>query len=390
MAAVKLSDVARAAGVSPATASRVLNGSVRVPAAEIAERVRAAAASLGYIPNAQAQALARSSSGLLGLVVHDIADPYFSSIARGVQAAARERGKTLLLIGTEGTPAEERAAVEAFASRRADAIVLAGSRSDRPGHRPDNEALAREAARYEANGGTLVILGSPLRCTGANDAAGPAPAARPAPAGAAAVAAEGGATAGQGEGEAAAGEGSGLSAVVLEIPNESLAADLARELSGAGWRRFAVVAGAEGLVTSDLRLAGFQRGLREAGAPEGTVLRAEFNRAGGFEAAAALEEPIRSAEAGGERLCVFAVNDRMAMGCLAGLRARGLNAPADYGVAGFDDIDTLADVVPELSTVHLDLERLGREAAAAALGGDTADGAAAARGRVLLRASTAR
>lgn len=355
MAAVKLSDVARAAGVSPATASRVLNGSVRVPAPEIAERVRAAAAALGYIPNAQAQALARSSSGLLGLVVHDIADPYFSSIARGVQAAARERGKTLLLIGTEGTPAEERAAVEAFASRRADAIVLAGSRSDRPGHRADNEALAREAARYEANGGTLVILGSPLLGTGADDAARPAPA-----------------------------------AVVLEIPNEALAADLARRLSGAGWRRFAVVAGAEGLVTSDLRLAGFQRGLREAGVPEGTVLRAEFNRAGGFEAAAALEEPIRSAEASGERLCVFAVNDRMAMGCLAGLRARGLNAPADYGVAGFDDIDTLADVVPELSTVHLDLERLGREAAAAALGGEPADGAAAARGRVLLRASTAR
>lgn len=380
MAAVKLSDVAREAGVSPATASRVLNGSDRTPAAEIAERVRAAAAALGYIPNAQAQALARSSSGLLGLVVHDIADPYFSSIARGVQAAARERGKTLLLISTEGTPAEERDAVEAFASRRADAIVMAGSRSVRGGDEGDNAALAREAARYEANGGTLVMVGSPL-LAGTHDAGG-------------APAADGLAGGGGASGWPEAGApGADAAAQVLAIPNESLAEDLAEALVGAGWTRFAVVAGPEGLVTSDQRLAGFQRGLAQAGAGGGTVLRAAFNRAGGFGAAEELEALIR--DAGDARpLCVFAVNDRMAMGAVAGLRARGLHAPADYGIAGFDDIDTLADFVPELTTVHLDLELIGRDAAAAALasrGAASSDGTLpTAVGRVVVRASTAR
>ena len=77
---VKLTEVARQAGVSLATASRVLNGSSRTPAAAIADRVRSAAEELGYVANAQAQALARSTTGLMGLVVHDIADPYFSAI----------------------------------------------------------------------------------------------------------------------------------------------------------------------------------------------------------------------------------------------------------------------------------------------------------------------
>ena len=74
----------------------------------MSERVRQAAETLGYIPNAQAQALAKSSSGLLGLIVHDIADPYFSAIARGVQDVAREQHKMVLLATTGGTPADEK------------------------------------------------------------------------------------------------------------------------------------------------------------------------------------------------------------------------------------------------------------------------------------------
>ena len=75
--AVALIQVAQRAGVSLATASRALNGSDRRPAADIAERVRLAADALGYVANAQAQALARATTGLVGLVVHDTADPYF-------------------------------------------------------------------------------------------------------------------------------------------------------------------------------------------------------------------------------------------------------------------------------------------------------------------------
>lgn len=358
MAAVTLSEVARAAGVSPATASRVLNGSSRIPGADIAERVRAAAAALGYIANAQAQALARSSSGLLGLIVHDIADPYFSSIARGVQSAARELGKTLLLICTEGTPAEERLAVEAFTSRRTDAIVLAGSRSTRPEDDADNAALLRESERYLANGGRLVLVGHDLIDSRAD-------AGRPADDRSTRTAVGSGDRSDDAIGHVRVGAPS--SHLVIDIPNETLAVDLAQSLARLGHQRFAVIAGPDGLMTSDLRLAGFQQGLRKAGLAPAEVTRAAFNRDGGFKAGLSLEAGVRAAASEGSRLCIFAVNDRMAMGVVAALRQQGLEAPASYTVAGFDDIPTLEDFFPGLTTVRLPLEDIGRTAAEAAL-----------------------
>ncbi|HKU11902.1 LacI family DNA-binding transcriptional regulator [Sinomonas sp.] len=364
MAAVTLSEVARAAGVSPATASRVLNGSSRTPGADIAERVRAAAAALGYIPNAQAQALARSSSGLLGLIVHDIADPYFSSIARGVQSAARELGKILLLTSTEGTPAEERLAVEAFTSRRADAIVMAGSRSTRTEDSLDNAALKRETERYLANGGSLVLVGHDLVAPeGTSDHAAPS-----------------------GSEDADLEAAFAPSPLLVSIPNEFLARDLGLSLSDEGFSRFTIVAGPEGLMTSDLRVSGFQMALGEKGLPRAEVSRSAFNRDGGYEAGAKLESSVRAAIEAGNRVCIFAVNDRMAMGVVAALRQKGLHAPTDYAIAGFDDINTLEDFIPGLTTVRLPLEEIGRKAARAALTGEDPLPAA---GEVILRESTA-
>ena len=96
VAGVTLTDEALRAGVSQPTASRVLNGSSRRPSPAVVEAVRRAAEELGYIFNAQARALARSQTGLVGLVVHDITDPYFSTIAAGVQGEASERDLQVL------------------------------------------------------------------------------------------------------------------------------------------------------------------------------------------------------------------------------------------------------------------------------------------------------
>jgi len=152
--AVTLTDIASHAGVSLATASRVLNGSARTPAEDIARRVREAAHELGYVANAQAQALARSATGLVGLVVHDIADPYFSSITRGAQRAAEGQRSQVLLAGAERDERAELKAVAAFAAYRTDAIILAGSRRSQ-----HDFELAAELGRYIANGGRVVTLG---------------------------------------------------------------------------------------------------------------------------------------------------------------------------------------------------------------------------------------
>jgi LacI family transcriptional regulator len=353
VAASTLTEVARLAGVSPATASRVLNGSARTPGPDIAERVRKAAESLGYIPNAQAQGLAKSSSGLLGLIVHDIADPYFSAIARGVQEAAREQGKMVLLATTGGTPADERAAVAAFAARRADSIVIAGSRSARPADRDGNAELAAELDRYCRNGGRVGVVGHPVI-------------------------------------GAATSEGYH----VVAVPNEELAAELARQLAANHPGEFVIMGGPEGLVTSDDRVRGFQAGLAASGRQRAEVMHSGFDRAGGFAAGEVLASRIKAGRtqgSAGPRLCIFAVNDVMAIGAAAALRSEGLRIPRDAFLAGFDDIETLRDFRPALSTVRLPLEEIGRLAALGAAGGDsTADGGAPVpvTGQVTLRHST--
>ncbi|MFF1830388.1 LacI family DNA-binding transcriptional regulator [Paenarthrobacter sp. NPDC058040] len=337
MAASTLSEVARLAGVSLATASRVLNGSSRKPAEGIAERVREAADKLGYVPNAQAQALAKSSSGLIGLIVHDIADPYFSAIARGVQDAAREQNRMVLLASTSGAPADEREAVAAFAARRADSIVIAGSRSARPEDQGGNAELAAELDRYCRNGGHVGVVGHGI--VGATTAEG---------------------------------------YHVVEVPNEELAAGLATELAASHNGTFLIVAGPEGLFTSDDRVRGFQRGLADSGRPAAEVVRSGFNRSGGYEAGLDLAGRIKNST---ERLCIFAVNDVMAIGVTAALRSEGVWIPRDATIAGFDDIETLRDFRPALSTVYLPLEDIGRLAAGAPDGGSVS-------GSVKLRRST--
>lgn len=328
MAASTLTEVARLAGVSPATASRVLNGSDRKPGPGVSERVRQAAEELGYIPNAQAQALAKSSSGLIGLIVHDIADPYFSAIARGVQSVAKTQNKMVLLATTGGTPADEKEAVAAFAARRADAIVIAGSRSSRPEDQKANTELAAELDRYCRNGGHVGIVG-----------------------------------------QAIVGAGRSEGYHLVELPNEKLAFELAGGLAELHTGEFVIVGGPEGLVTSDDRIRGFQKGLADAGRPPAEVVNTSFNRAGGYEAGQQLAERIRSSQASEEskeveqkksRLCIFAANDVMAIGVVAALREEGLRIPRDALIAGFDDIETLRDFRPALSTVRLPLEEIGR------------------------------
>lgn len=390
MAAVTLRDVAHAAGVSLATASRVLNGSARTPREDVTARVKATATSLGYVANAQAQSLATSVTGLIGLVVHDIADPYFAGIARGFQQTVRAHGKTVLLAAADGTASagtavsgsesgttaeDEARAVEIFAGRRADAIVLAGSRHTQEADRSGNVHLAELLSRFHANGGRAVLLGVvPAGMEGAVEG--------------------------------------------IAMPNQELGRQLALALHAAGHRNFVILGGPEGMATSDARIIGLQQGLRQSGGAPAHVLRSAFRRDGGYSAAAAvaaLAMPDRAApeidapeiavseaavpesagpeSAGSEAhvpLCAVATNDVMAIGLIAGLRDAGVDVPGAVAVAGFDNIETLRDFSPALTTVHIPLEDVGHQAALAALGlpADPERLLTADRMPVLLRAST--
>lgn len=313
--AVTLSQVAAAAGVSLATASRVLNDSARKPAPAIAERVRAAAESLGYVANAQAQALARSTTGLVGLVVHDISDPYFSSIAKGVQHRAREDQHQLLLAATNG--GDQLDAVSAFASHRTTAIIMAGSRRTEIDPR-----LVSELERYQRNGGRVVTIGQDWL--------------------------------------------DGAQAVTID--NRGAGHQLIRALTDDGQMRFVFLGGPADLVTSLERRAGFRSALEEVGLEPVLEMEHAFTSEGGYSSVRDLLSQTSADDLAG--MTLVAANDVMALGAIAALRHSGVSVPGDVRVAGFDDIPNLRDFSPGLTTIRFPLEGVGAAAARIVLAED--------------------
>jgi LacI family transcriptional regulator len=309
---VTLQDVADRAGVSLTTASRVVNEGSRRVGPRLAQRVNQAVAELSYTANLQARAVATGLSTMIGVVVHDIADPYFSSIAAGLIEVAEARRLLVCMSSTSATEAAEREYVALMRAQRARAVILIGSRSDDAAAR---DALWAEIAAFTRSGGRAVAVGQDLL---------------------------------------------GVDTVLPE--NAAGAEALARAMVALGHRRFAVLAGPRGLLTARDRLDGFRAGLAAWDVSLDRVVYGAFTRDGGYEAMSAV-----LAVAGPLPDCVFAVNDVMAMGALARLRAGGLQVPADIALAGFDDIDTLRDVYPPLTTVRLPLKRMGEMAASLVL-----------------------
>jgi LacI family transcriptional regulator len=452
-APVTLSQVAREAGVSLATASRAINGSAtRSVREDLRERVLEAARRLAYSPDPSAQAMARGRTTALGLVVHDIADPYFSTIAAGVARAAERAGLIVTLASTEHSSARELAFVELARRQRSRAIILAGGRLEPEG---GGESGGDGGPGSGAGGSGARGSGADGSGADASGAAGVSEAAAPA-------ADDGGPTSEPGALETAlnafqeAGGGVALigqpigSLPVVEIANADGAADLARALHEHGYRRFAVLAGPAGHRTAADRTSGFTGALAELGSPVAPedVLTCPFTRDGGYTAmhdliaradagttskpdgagpdgvtaegatagnpvseggaadarvagraaaggaaaggAAAGGAAAGGAAAGGaDRLpeLVFAVNDVMAVGAMAAVRDAGLSVPDDVAVAGFDDIHTLRDVSPGLTTVRIPLAEIGELATDLALG-KADDTSTPVRGEVVLREST--
>jgi LacI family transcriptional regulator, galactose operon repressor len=320
---VTLQDVADRAGVSLATASRVVNEGSRPVGQKFADRVNRAVAELGYTANLQARAVATGQSTMLGVIVHDIADPYFSSIAAGLIEVAAARQLLVCMsstpVGGTGQAVEvaEREYVALMRAQRARAVVLIGSRSD---DAEATAALRAEIAAFTGSGGRAACVGQDL-----------------------------------------------LGVDTIQPENAAGAEALARALAALGHRSFAVLAGPGGLLAARDRVDGFRAGLAAWSVPldPARVVHGPFTRDGGYEA-------MSTILAAGDPLpgCVFAVTDVMAVGALARLRASGISVPGDIAVAGFDDIHTLRDIYPPLTTVRLPLKQMGEMAAGLVLSGE--------------------
>lgn len=282
--------------------------------------------------------MARGASNVVGLIVHDVADPYFSTIADGVMRQCEQRGLVVVLASTRRDPQREIEYVSTLRAQRAQAVIIVGSRTT---DRELTTQLAKEVADYAQSGGRVA-------CISQNRL--------------------------------------GTNTVLVE--NRAGARDLARELTRIGHRRFAVLTGPTDLLTARDRHTGFVDGLAGAGVPadQVQVVHGEFSRDGGYAAAQRLVADGLAAT------CVFACNDVMAVGAMAAFRDHGLRIPDDVSIAGFDDIKTLRDLVPPLTTVRLELEELGERAATLALDGRPEEPVrlVRVRGKVVLRDSTRR
>lgn len=304
---VTLSDVAREAGVSLATASRALNGSAnRTVGAELRERVQAAALRMRYSPDGIAQAMARGRTTSLGLVVHDIADPYFAAIAAGVAEAADEAGLTVTLASTRHDPHREVEIVGLMVRQRARAVVLAGARQ---GDDATDAALRAALDAFRSVGGSVAVIGR-----------------------------------------------ADLGADTVVVGDRDGAADLVRSLHARGYRRFAVLGGPEQHTVAAERRDGFLAAAAELGCAGPRVLAGDLTRDGGYAAMTGLLTDRGDVEV------VLAANDVMAVGALAAARDAGIGVPEDLAVAGFDGIETLRDVTPALTTVRLPLAEIGAAA----------------------------
>jgi LacI family transcriptional regulator len=315
-----ITEVARLAGVSIATASRVVSLADYPVSPATRARVLDAARTLDYVPNALARGLLKSQIPVVGVIVHDITDPYFAEVVRGVEDAATPAGYLVITCSSERDAAQETSYVRLLRSMRAASVIFAASGLDDPEHTGE---LHKHLAAMRLDGAAVVHL-SPHALGDAD----------------------------------------------VGVDNEAGIAAMVAELVRLGHRRIAFLAGPSALVVARARLSGYRRGLADAGVgfDERLVVHTSFDRDGGALG-------VDTLLAGSAPFTAIAcANDPLAMGALARLADLGIDVPDAVSVAGFDDVPVAAMTSPPLSTVRLPLREMGRrgfaEAARVLDGGD--------------------
>lgn len=300
-APVTLEIVAREAGVSPSTVSRILNGTARVRD-DKARSVEAAIARLQFKPDPVARSLARGRSMSVGVVTQAIDSPFYGEVLAAIERGLLRASYSPLFVSGHWREADERRAVSHLLSRRVDGIILLTS-------------CLSEAELVELSGTVpLVVTGRQVR-------------------------------------------GDRIHSLDYD---STLGARLATNyLIDQGHRRIAFIAGPADHPDAIQRLAGYRAALAAAGIQYQSRLVAtgDYTERGGHEAMTELLDRKTGLTA------VFASNDQSAYGALLALHDRGLRVPGDVSVVGFDDLPASAYTIPRLTTVHRSNDEVGEGAA---------------------------
>lgn len=299
--ATTIRDVAAAAGVSPATVSRVLNQRVEV-AADLRERVLVAVSEMGYRPNGPARSLRKRATMVLGIIITDVQNPFFTSMVRGIEDAAQEAGYSVVLANSDEDQDKEQRYLEVAAAEQMAGVVLAPARQS-----------SRGLDVVVGQGIPVVTVDRRLR---------------------------------------------GVNLDSVSVNNHKAAHDATWHLVARGRKRIAIIAGLLNTMTGARRLAGYKAALKKAGIPldERLVVEADFRLEGGYEAT---KDLLRRARPD----AVFASNNMMTMGALQALAEEGVDIPSEIAVVGFDDISWATALRPPLTAVRQPTYEIGRRSA---------------------------
>jgi LacI family transcriptional regulator len=314
-------DVARRAGVSTMTVSRVINGS-GYASPETRKRVQQAVGELGYVPNAVARHLRSRRTKTIALVLSDITNPFFTTIARGVEDAAARRGYAVMFANTDESESEEIQYLRMLAQRQIDGVLLVPAGSSGESFR-----LMR------AQSIPVVVLDRRVSARHIDE---------------------------------------------VRCDSEHGAYQLVHYLIDLGHRRIAMISGRRNISTSVDRVAGYERALTEAGieVDPDLVRYDSFSLRAGYERAKEILTVSPRATA------IFAANNFIAFGALRALRESGLRVPDDMSLVTFDDLPDDWHDDPLLTVLAQPAYDVGRQAAELLL--DRLEGRDKSKRRVIL------
>src|SRR5258705_4755809 len=305
MQRVKLTDVARMAGVHPGTASRALNPATRDQVSrETSKRVAKVAQQLGYVPNPLARGLRTARSYIVGMVVPDITNPLFPPIVRGAEQVLSVAGYTLVLTDTDNDAATERRQIEQLRGRGMDGFLLATARWEDP--------ILEDVADFAIPTVLVNRYAASLRLpyVGGDERTG----------------------------------------VHLAVDH----------LVALGHRRISYLAGPQDTSTGRERAGAFLQAVRAHGLPSS---RGQVRICSAYTEAAGVEATRRLLASGKDCTAIVAGNDLIALGVLAVLAEAGIGCPQQMSLIGFNDLPMVDKLTPPLTTVRLPLAEIGALAA---------------------------
>ena len=294
-----ITDVAREAGVSAATVSRILNGRHHGDPA-VRDRVQHTALALGYLPHSGARSLVTRRTGALGVLLPNLFGEFWVEFLRGIDDCSHDAGIHLLATSTHADPVQLSNAAGAMRGRVDGYLIVA------PGNRADDVITAL------ADTVPVVVVGVDARACGAAS---------------------------------------------LMIDNAAGASAVAEHAMSMGFRRLAMITGPESNDDAVARRNAFRAGIANAGEDVTlTEFAGDFSQDSGWSAAhTMLAHSIRF------DFC-FACNDSMAIGAMSAFRDAGIRVPESLAIAGFDDVPMARYLTPALTTVHVPIEEFGRRA----------------------------